>query len=956
MKKIILLFIIITSTSYIYAQQAPFGIDWRKIDAGNYEIIYPSTIEQRAQYVANLMNHYEPYNYNSYTTSPRKIPIVLINTYSVPNGFVSFAPFYSHWYTTPSDFSGTEWFKNLAIHEGRHMVQQNKLREGIGKKLWNIAMGDLGTGVFSVIYIPFWFLEGDAVMTETAFTKYGRGRIAGFSLWHRTLELSGERYSYYRNFLGAPHDLVPYNDYYRSGYLLTAYVRNRYGKDSWDRVLSRTGKYCFFPAFFRAVDHVTGSDINSIYEAAMDEHRQRWLEQLRGIRFTKGEKITHKKDTREWISYVSPVSRNKDEIHALYFSRDRVPSLCNLTDEGYENLLQLPLSVLTSSFRNEKRFSFGGDNFIYIETTTDPRWGYRSYSNLKLYNFKTGKIRKFSNEGKYLSTALSHDGNSICAIEYGNDLKFRLKVFSIKSHVPDKVFDLSGVSYAGFPGFSNDVKEVAFVSLSDKGYALKEINLATGRIKDIVKPSYKEKISTPTYYDKYIFYVSDYSGVDNIYAVDRETSKRFQVVSAKFGAYYPSVSKAAGRLYYNDYTVKGYSVAAVKIDKTKWIPFEKVENRRDNYIEGIVKQELEDRKRIDDLENIPDKKYESGKYYPLLNCIKPMGWIPYFDSTDSNFYFIFLSRDVLQTTDLTLNYIYNRNENVHAVQGGVLYSSLYPTLSLSGGYGQRSTNVNTGTSDDPVYESMNWKEKKFFVTAGLPLNIISGIYNTVLNLNLSYGYIDISDKNHEDFGIYNGINRDGNLDYYMASLIFQNYLEYPMNGVGPRWGQELSASYISTREKSNYSGEQVFIKGSIYLPGIVQTHSTMISGSYEENFFENYIFQEQFLFPRGYDSVRYEKFYKFSMDYSFPILSFSLPVWRLVYFKRLKGGIFYDRGVGISGEITDVYSSAGVELTTTVNLLSNYLLLVDVGIMYSRCFNTDENVYSFVLKTPLGNY
>ncbi len=954
--KLFLVFILTFISVTAFSQQVPWFTEWKKIDAGSYTVIFPSEIESRAQYVANLLNHYEKYNYNSLRTSPRKIPVVLINTYSVSNGFVSFSPFYSHWFTTPSGLTGNEWLKTLAIHEGRHMTQQNKLRDGAGKKTWNILLGDLGTAAFTALYIPFWFLEGDAVLMETAHTDYGRGRIANFTLWHRALELSGIRYSYYRTFLGTPDDLYPYNDYYRSGYLVTSYTRGKYGKQIWDKILSRTGKYILFPAFFRSVYNITGEDVRDIYNSAMDSYRDIWMEQLKNVKLSQYRKVTHKIDDDYWRAFMNPVMLNDESARAMFFSRDKVPCIVKLSTEGVieKKLIQLPFSLLSSSFINERKFGFGGDKFIYIEDSSDPRWGYRSYSDLKFYDLKLKKFKRLSTNGKYISANISRDGTMACGIEYGEDLKFKIRIFNLEDGSLIKTFIIDRYSMITDPAFSDSKKEIAIVCLDDKGYCISEMDLNTGLTKNITGSSKTEKISTPVYSGKNIIYISDYSGVDNIYSVEMDTGKRYQIFSSKFGAYYPSINSAENTIIFNNYAPQGYTVASIKIDKKKWISIKNVKRNSDRIIESVINQEYADNTDlIEKRDNIPDTKYKTEKYYPILNLINPMGWIPFFDSTDSNFYFYFLSRDVLQTTDMTLGYVYNTNEKTHAVEGSILYMGLYPVFSVTGGYGKRSVQIDTGTSDDPIYEQMNWKEEKLFFSVKLPLNIVSGINNSTFNIESGYGIINISDKNHSTHTIYDGIYKDGNLEYVNGLLNFQNYIEYPLNCVGPRWGQEVMASIFSTRNDSDFSGEQISLTGKLYFPGILETNSFMISAAYEQNLFENYIFPEQFLFPRGYKSERHEKFYKISLDYSFPIISLSLPVWRLVYFKRLKGNIFYDRGTGFTGENRKTYSSAGVEVTSTVNLLSNYLLLLDIGARYSKCFENGENVFSFILKTPI---
>lgn len=98
------------------SRQNPPGTDWKSIKTGNYEIIFPKELTPLGQRAANLMIHYDKYNYSSIKTGSSPIPIVIINNITDPNGFVAPAPFYSHWFTTPSSFSSIEWFQSLAIH------------------------------------------------------------------------------------------------------------------------------------------------------------------------------------------------------------------------------------------------------------------------------------------------------------------------------------------------------------------------------------------------------------------------------------------------------------------------------------------------------------------------------------------------------------------------------------------------------------------------------------------------------------------------------------------------------------------------------------------------------------------------------------------------------------------------------------------------------------------------
>ncbi len=67
------------------------------------------------------------------------------------------------------------WQDQLALHEYRHVVQINKMRQGLTKGLYYV-FGEQAIAFVMGLWVPFWFIEGDAVYSETIFSKSGRGR------------------------------------------------------------------------------------------------------------------------------------------------------------------------------------------------------------------------------------------------------------------------------------------------------------------------------------------------------------------------------------------------------------------------------------------------------------------------------------------------------------------------------------------------------------------------------------------------------------------------------------------------------------------------------------------------------------------------------------------------------------------------------------------------------------
>ena len=948
--KISNIFFILLIFSSAYSQQNPSGIDWKYIDAGVYRIIFPEEITPAGKRMADLMLHYEKYNYASIRTKARKIPIVLINQNAEANGFVSPAPFYSHWYTTPSSFDGIEWFRGLAIHEGRHMVQMNKLKDGGGKGAWRVLFGDYGTLIFEVLYVPMWFMEGDAVTMETALTKGGRGRLPYFTLWQRGLELSDKRYSYYKNYLGSYSSLYPRNDYYRLGYLLCSYIQRHYGVDVWNSVLDYTGKYFLFYTFDSSLKIATGKSITELYDDALNEYNLLWDRQISGLNFTDSvKKSYHEYDSFD--SYLFPSYGNEGAINVLNFSGDRDLTIGELDENGkYHETRKVPYEVMYGMMQNERTLSAGGGKFLWRETVPDPRWGYRGYLDIKLYDSIEDESMWLTKNRRFIASAISSDGLNAAAIEYTHDLKYKISFFNLTAKSEIKSENINNAGHLFDPAISDDGKTVAISCLADNGNALLLYNKETGKTINLTGYTFNERFRSPYFYGKYLLYVSDYSGIDNIYAIDLNNKKQYQVTSVKFGAYYPCADSTTSTLLFNNYTVNGYSVASMKLNPDNWTPIKKVERRIIDTIEPIAKQELKGD--FNQAYNVPANNFEVKDYSILKNCINIAGWIPYFNSTDSEFSVSLISRDVLHTTDLLISYIRNFNEDTDAGAATMIYSYFYPVFTLSGIYGNRAVKVDNDT-DDSELDYVTWKESTAKVGISFPLNFSRGIHTTSLNFGCEGGYIHITDKTQENYNIYNDINADGNLYYYKYFMSLSQLIRGALYSVTPGTGEILTLAYTHTPHESDYRGSIFTADLTLYLPGITDTQGIILNGNYEKIDYKNYIFPSEDLFPRGYDSVRYEEFIQGGIDYAFPIVDFSLNIWKLVYFKRINGAFFYDIGAGKSDKEYIYYKSAGIELTAEQNLLSNIYLAIEAGLRYSYCIDTSEHVYEFVIKVPV---
>ena len=171
------------------AQYYSWGVDpvsfrWRQMKDKRYRVVYPDT----AQHIANRMMCYldavnEDIDYG-YRYPQMSIPFVVHPSNMRSNGLVMWMPRRVEFLSSPSiDSYSMPWLKQLVAHEYRHAVQYNNLNRGVVKAL-SYVLGQQSSTI-GLLFMPLWMMEGDAVMTETEMSTYGRGLQPSFTIAYR---------------------------------------------------------------------------------------------------------------------------------------------------------------------------------------------------------------------------------------------------------------------------------------------------------------------------------------------------------------------------------------------------------------------------------------------------------------------------------------------------------------------------------------------------------------------------------------------------------------------------------------------------------------------------------------------------------------------------------------------------------------------------------------------------
>ena len=228
------------SAQYYTWGSDPAGLKWSTIRTPDVRMIYPDTVSAVARRTLFYIRTVRPDIAFGFRHGPMRIPFVMHPENFQSNGLVMYLPKRVEFLTSPAiDGYSMPWYKQLVAHEYRHAVQYNNLDRGVIRAL-SYILGQQGSTI-GLLCMPIWAMEGDAVMSETAMSSFGRGLQPSFSLGYRAMGRVGrdrkdtrDRRNIDKWFCGSYRDYIP--DHYELGYQICSYAYDRYGEVVWDKV------------------------------------------------------------------------------------------------------------------------------------------------------------------------------------------------------------------------------------------------------------------------------------------------------------------------------------------------------------------------------------------------------------------------------------------------------------------------------------------------------------------------------------------------------------------------------------------------------------------------------------------------------------------------------------------------------------------------------------------------
>lgn len=893
--------------------QNPTNLRWYRLLTPHFRVLYPAGFDSTAQRTANrLESLYEPVS-ASLEKRPRPVSVLLQNQTTLSNGFVTLFPRRSEFFAvTPQDpaLLGTfDWLDLLAVHEYRHIVQNDKALQGYGRVLYTL-LGNYGLSL-PLLTVPDWFAEGDAVSTETLLSSTGRGRIPNFDLGMRANLLAGRRFDYPKAVCGSFRDNVP--DHYVLGYFLTTFGKRTYGPDLWSRVLNRNYRRLPLPfAFSASIKAETGLRTEDLYRQTMDELTEIWQKQQQTLTLTPTTGFAVRAEKQQsrrpvFTNYRHPQFLTDSTVLCVKSGLGDTPRLVILSKDGQEKLVHV------QGFPNNPDYlSATTTNACWIEFGYDPRWRQRIYSNIRLLDLSTGKLirlpnRRTAHRARYTAVALSPDNTKLIVVENTDRYKTRLLVLDAKTGNHLKELPNPANEFYQHPRWQADSRTVIVVALKDGKKTIQQLDTESGTVSDLL-PRLNENISHPQPWQHYVLYNSPRSGIDNVYAVDTRTKQVFQVTSRPLAGYHATVSPSGTRLAFDDFSATGYRIAEMPLSPANWKPVAgPVQEMGLRHFGAGPKGSLAklepgaaQGRRILLNDSLLTTRYTPTRFRRLANAFNVYGWGPVIASTGQAISIGLESQDLLSTTQISVGYTYNQTERVGNAYALLSYQGLYPIIDLSFQRGTRSTSLYIDRVEPAdSLRSDRWQYNQLTAGLRLPLHLTHSKYAQNLSLSAYYNYQHVTGY---DLPIryITETGSSGALQALTYGFSYSRLLRQSKRDVAPRWGQTLSVAYRNTPFGGKLTAEQWSVQGNLFLPGLAKHHSLRFRAGYQQQAQGTYRFSPLVFYPRGEVYVSDDKISAGSAEYRLPVADTHWSLGRWLYVQRIKAGGFYDVAQGQS--------------------------------------------------------
>lgn len=920
-KYILTLFAALYFCGSLSAQYYSWGADaenlsWRKIKGNKVSVIFPDTATMLGYRMMHYVKAVQPTIDFGFRFGAIDIPFVIHPENSVSNGLVMWLPKRVEILSSPSIESySMPWLKQLAAHEYRHAVQYNNLNHG-WVKVFSYILGQQSSTI-GLLFMPLWALEGDAVISETSYSSFGRALQPSFTIDFRARGLDVlARKNLDKWFCGSYKEHIP--DHYLFGYQLTAFANTKYNENVWDKVVNYSVRNPYvILANYVALRKFYKTDATQLTKEAFTDLNNFWAT-LPEVSDSATPIPTPKQ--RSFTSYRYPMHFGQRSIISVKKDLDTPTTLVRTNMEtGEEEKLCRIGRLSTRPIMQENRI-------WWTEYRRSLLFQQRVGSRLCYMDLGTNSPKTVHKHRSALYPTAIDDKKDIAWVEYRPEGIYSVVVGGTKSKREIVRFPIGTEIHS--LAYDNLTDKFYFIATADDGMWIGSVDM-TGKTESVTEPAFIT-ISDLRARDGILYFGSIESGKDEAHAIDIATKKEYRISTSKYGSFSPSPT-FDNRVVMTTYNKNGYQLSIQNFDKEKLHSV-----TRSKLPQNIVNPPRKEWKTIN-LDTVRFTAADSAqmfaknrarRYSKISHMFNVHSWAPasydpfsLVEEGQMNFNLgaTVMSQSLLSNTEGFATWGWNQSDG-HFFKGTLRYYGLGVNISVSGSYGGKQQ-MYTAYTYQKNEESGQYEivfpdapvEKRYYsigAKLSLPLYFERGYHSRILLIsgswNYSNGLVAKLDKLTIEGGKISNLATIGyseGLHLLQAGVTFQDQVSLAHKDFLPRFGYTIAANYAFNPANSDF-GRLISLYGKLYLPGFARHNSFNVAALYQNSIggFEskllasNFSFHSAGLIPHGFHLAEIG-----NRNYLALATAYQLPVWypdggisSLIYFKRVRLNLGFD--------------------------------------------------------------
>jgi hypothetical protein len=938
----------ISNAQYYNTGQDPASIKWLQIKTGRFRVIYPESYgSEGIRFAKELEDSYTKLT-SIFPGQKFRIPVVIHSYSTESNGYVAWAPRRMEIYPAPEQNTiPLATRSQLAIHELTHVFELVSLNQGFSRGM-SLFLGEQFTGIISIL-LPLWYLEGNAVFSESVLTESGRGRTPSFLKEFKALTLENNNlYKYDMIVNSSFKKYVP--DHYKSGYQMVTYALSKGDMQVWNKTLNYTARnpYLLDPVNIYLSKN-TGLSKKKLYKETFDTLKMLWNKELSKKNIVSYKAVNPEKKG-EYLNYYSPVNAGIDSIIAIKTSLQETPSfvLINTSDRS-EKKLHTPGQMYPYTL------SYARGKITWIENKPDPRWDNRNYSVIKTMDLNTGNIRTLTHKSRYFAAALSPDGSVVATVENNVDNRNRLLLLDPESGDIIRTVEAPQNAALQHPQWETSGKKITVISLTEEGEAILSYSEKDQTWETLIEYG-RDDLQTSILRNDSLFYISSASGTDNVF-LKVPGVKTSCLTKSKYGINDLSLNR--NTLIFSDYTSEGFNICLTELDHPNYAIDN--EGKPSSFlINQFEKKNL-------NIETKDVAEYNPQPYRKYQHLFRFHSWMPFYadieeikaDPASVRPGISLLSQNQLSTLTTTVGYEYSENKE-NLLHSRMTWKGWYPVFESQIDYGG-DPGINTGG------ESVNNPEIikhgiRSLNSVNIPLRYSSGKFLQYIQPSVTYDY-----RNN-----YVYIKEEGKYDYgqgFLSGRIYiSNYYRSSMRDIYPKWAQTIDFNYTYSPFNRKIYAPVISLKTSFYTPGLMPNNGIKFRYEKEKQGEAKYTLDNRISFPRGYKNIISKDLDFISVDYVFPVAYPDFNISSLMYLKRIRCSLFGDYASGTNNiylkqtdtglsydyrhDYREIFQSFGFELMADFHVL-RLPFMISGGVQTAWKELSEEPVFRILFNIEL---